>query len=244
MTLLQQLEKLLHRDARVRGAAQSENFPQKHPKRPPVEERSGHRARPPCSPCCSPFPARQARTLNPAPAPNTSPYPQGTPGDHDLREQSEGAHTMFFSLRDGMPDSTAQETLSRHPWQLLISDSHVALVGVDPVKQGLGCHPLDRQSALQAARGHWWWPGAGGGTCRAGRGSPHHSGVEPRAEDGHRGRRQHLRWSSFYSSRCGGCHELGQSLRSSSRCPPSPARSWRPGLGVCTAEPRREDGWE
>lgn len=37
--------------------------------------------------------------------------------------------------------------------QWLISNSHVTLVGVDPVEQGLRCHPLHRQPALQAARG-------------------------------------------------------------------------------------------
>ena len=47
MTLLQQLEKLLHGDPRVWGAAQSEDFPEEHPKRPPVDERCGRRARAP-----------------------------------------------------------------------------------------------------------------------------------------------------------------------------------------------------
>lgn len=47
MTLLQQLEKLLHGDPRVWGAAQSEDFPEEYPKRPPVDERCGRRARAP-----------------------------------------------------------------------------------------------------------------------------------------------------------------------------------------------------
>ena len=38
-------------------------------------------------------------------------------------------------------------------------DSHITLVRVDSVKQGLWCHPLDRQAALEgrghtAAKGH------------------------------------------------------------------------------------------
>ena len=39
----------------------------------------------------------------------------------------------------------------RHPLQLL-GDSHVTLVCVDSVKQGLRCHPLDRQAALAGRR--------------------------------------------------------------------------------------------
>lgn len=38
MTLLQQLEKFFHRHTRVWGAAQSEDFPQEYPKRPPTGE--------------------------------------------------------------------------------------------------------------------------------------------------------------------------------------------------------------
>lgn len=40
-----------------------------------------------------------------------------------------------------------------------MSNSHITLVGVDPVKQCLGCHPLHRQSALQAVWGSWSGPG-------------------------------------------------------------------------------------
>lgn len=47
----------------------------------------------------------------------------------------------------------------KYPWQWPLSNSHITLVGVDPVKQSLGCHPLHRQSALQVAWGSWSGPG-------------------------------------------------------------------------------------
>lgn len=46
----------------------------------------------------------------------------------------------------------------------------------------------------------------------------------------------HSHSSSSCSNRCGGCPGPGRSLRSSSRCLPSPGRSWQPGLCGCTEE--------
>ena len=76
----------------------------------------------------------------------TSPPKSTTPGDHGRSTSGnkvKGQRLVHFPRQDGglyHPGSS--------PQQLLISDSHVALVGVDPVKQGLRCHPLDGQSAL------------------------------------------------------------------------------------------------
>ena len=44
MALLQQLEQLLHWDARVRGAPQGEDLPHQHPERP-AEETGTHRVK-------------------------------------------------------------------------------------------------------------------------------------------------------------------------------------------------------
>lgn len=92
---------------------------------------------------------------------------------------------------------------------------HVTLVGVDAVKQGLGRHPLHGQAAL------------GGGTGFADRQalSRLESPTLPRPGS---------HWWSSCSSR--GCARRGpgQSPRSSSRCPRSPAHCGRPGPCGCT----------
>lgn len=64
------------------------------------------------------------------------------------------------SIQRGGQDSIVPDIFyPKYPWQLPMSNSHITLVGVDPVKQCLGCHPLHRQSALQAAWGSWGGPG-------------------------------------------------------------------------------------
>lgn len=85
---------------------------------------------------------------------------QRTDQTFDPQEQSK--FFFFFSLRDGRrpfliqkgrQDPTVLDIFCpKYPWQLPISNSHITLVGVDPVEQCLGCHPLNRQSALQTVR--------------------------------------------------------------------------------------------
>ena len=86
-----------------------------------------------------------------------SPPKSSTPGDHGPSTSGnkvKGQRLVHFLKQDA-----GLYHPGNSPQQLLISDSHVALVGVDPVKQGLRCHPLDRQAALEgrghtAAKGH------------------------------------------------------------------------------------------
>ena len=90
----------------------------------------------------------------------TSPPKSSTPGDQGgstSGDKVKGQRFVHFLRQD-----VGLYHPGNSPQQLLILDSHVALVGVDPVKQGLRCHPLDGQSALQAARGRWGGPGQAG----------------------------------------------------------------------------------
>lgn len=101
-------------------------------------------------------------------------------------------------------------------WTSTFQDSHVTLVCVDSVKQGLRCHPLDRQAALE---------GTGGGIGASPTGGPAPSSVRPPSHC----------WfscSSQYDAR----HGPAQSQRSSSRCPLSPAHFGQPGPGGCTGD--------
>lgn len=90
VSLLQQLEELLHWDSRVRRPPEGENLPQQHSERPPAAA-GGAGAR----------------------------YRKGFGPTRHLQTRKQTA------------------------------DSHVALVRVDAVEQGLRCHPLHGETTLQ-----------------------------------------------------------------------------------------------
>lgn len=180
VAFLQQLEELLHGDARVRRAPQREDLPEQDPEGPPVG--GGGQSR--VSPGTDPTGAQGSRQ-GAAPKTFPAPAPRGLCSTPRPRPCQVWGHI------------------------------HITLVGVDAVKQGLGCHPLHGQAALGVRRERVGcqapsWPEG-----------PHLLGLSSRL-------------SSSCSSRGCAHHGPGRSRRFSSRCPRSPARCGPPGPYECT----------